>query len=195
MNKWLYEVEIDFMTYPNAAGALNEKFKYAKRLWASQIKEARIPEWWKRKIKSDGGGIHKRKFYGGYRLFYSNSGKYDYMEVLERGRPRYDMKPPLLRNGKFGRNGMYRVIPIKKGGIKFRVINALSSGWYYPEIPKTDAYKRATDEITQYIESAEFGNIFMNDMVANSSNPYVNQYLQSGNSLDSIVNRVRDEVF
>jgi len=171
-NKWQIEAEIDFISFPHASELLNEKFKDSKRKWISRIRDARIPEWWKRAMKLDGGGIHKRKFYGGYKLYYTNSGKYDYMEVLEQGRPRYDMKPSLLRGGKMGKNGMYRVIPIRKGGVKFRVINALTSGWFYPEIPKTNAFKEIKSDIELYIESDEFKTAYIEDLKNGKSSIY-----------------------
>lgn len=171
-NKWYIEADIDFLLFPKASESLNEKFKDAKRTWIAKIRDSKIPEWWKRAMKLDGGGIHKRKFYGGYKLYYTNSGKYDYMEVIEKGRPRYDMKPALLRRGKLGRNGMYRIVPINKGGVKFRVVNALSLGWFYPEIPKTNAFQSIQQDIKGYLESEEFQSIYTRELLEGKANNY-----------------------
>jgi hypothetical protein len=186
-NKWYIEADIDFLLFPKASEALNEKFKDAKRKWIAKIRDSKIPEWWKRAMKLDGGGIHKRKFYGGYKLYYTNSGKYDYMEVIEKGRPRYDMKPALLRRGKMGKNGMYRIVPINKGGVKFRAVNALSRGWFYPEIPKTDAYKSIKEDIQGYIESDEFQGLYANELMQGKSNNYTSQnnYISDSNTADN----------
>lgn len=80
--------------------------------------EDSVPRWWGRMALDDeqggGGGILIRRIAGGYRVFYANMGRYNYLAVIEQGRAAYSIKDALLRspNTRKGRAGRYIVIPM-----------------------------------------------------------------------------------
>lgn len=100
-----------------AAGAQSE--------WEAMTAEA-VPNWWGRQALSrgsgGGGGILTKTISGGKLVYYPNKGKYNYMEILDMGRSRYDMKPALLGSSRArkGENGNYLIIAFtrNKGGTK-----------------------------------------------------------------------------
>lgn len=61
-----------------------------------------------------GGGIVIRRVAGGYRVFYANMGRYNYLAVIEQGRGAYSIKDALMRSPRTrkGQTGRYIVIPM-----------------------------------------------------------------------------------
>lgn len=76
------------------------------------------PSWWGRMALSTGqgggGGILIRRVAGGYRVYYPNLGRYNYLSVIEQGRGAYSIKDALMRSPRTrkGQTGRYIVIPM-----------------------------------------------------------------------------------
>lgn len=87
----------------------------AQSEWEAMTAES-VPNWWGRQALSrgsgGGGGILTKSIPGGKLVYYANKGKYNYMEILDMGRSRYDMKPALLASSRArkGENGNYLII-------------------------------------------------------------------------------------
>lgn len=104
---------------PTVARYLSKLALATKEKYESLIGNFR-PSWWARMALSKqgdgGGGIAIRKVAGGLEVYYVNSGKYNYLEVIEKGRGVFDMKSALLRSprARSGKNGRYIIIPMRK---------------------------------------------------------------------------------
>ncbi|WP_078124739.1 hypothetical protein [Leptospira alexanderi] len=105
--------------FPKTQKLLNTIALAAKASWTHNVLSAK-PSWWGKMAMSNksggGGGILIKEIPGGYRVFHPNKGRYNYMAVIEKGRPRYDMRPALLRGSRarMGKNGPYVIVPITK---------------------------------------------------------------------------------
>ncbi|ULG90815.1 hypothetical protein FH593_21045 (plasmid) [Leptospira interrogans] len=105
--------------FPRTQKILSTIALAAKESWTHNVLSAK-PSWWGRMAMSSesggGGGILIKEIPGGYRVFHPNRGKYNYMAVIEKGRPRYDMRPALLggSRARMGKNGPYVIVPITK---------------------------------------------------------------------------------
>lgn len=112
---------------PSLQGFIDMLTEKVKTQWERYIAASDVPGWWKRSVLIDGGGLLIRKTSEGSEVYYSNSGKYDYMDVIERGRGAYDMKPALLSGSRamMGANGRYVIVPLtrNKGGKKVSAKN------------------------------------------------------------------------
>lgn len=103
--------------FPHTEALLDKIAKGAQASWTRNALAAK-PAWWGRMAMSNkpggGGGIRIRRIAGGFQVYHPNKGKYNYMAVIERGRPRYDMRPALLggSRARMGPNGPYVIVPI-----------------------------------------------------------------------------------
>ncbi|EMO54806.1 hypothetical protein [Leptospira noguchii] len=105
--------------FPRTKTILEKIALAAKDSWSHNVLSAK-PSWWGKMAMSNksggGGGILIKEIPGGYRVFHPNKGRYNYMAVIEKGRPRYDMRPALLggSRARMGKNGPYVIVPITK---------------------------------------------------------------------------------
>ena len=110
---------LDRGEFPQTAKYLHSLTRAAKAKYESYIRNF-TPSWWGRMALSTGpgggGGLLIRKVPGGLEIYYANAGKYNYLEVVEKGRGTYDMKPALLRSprARTGKNGRYIIIPMTR---------------------------------------------------------------------------------
>jgi hypothetical protein len=100
---------------PRTKSVIEQIANSAVNQWENMTYQA-VPNWWGRQALSKGpgggGGILSKDIPGGKEVYYANKGKYNYMEILDKGRPRYDMKPALLASSRArqGENGTYIII-------------------------------------------------------------------------------------
>jgi len=84
---------------PRTRAVIEQIASLAEKQWETMTYEA-VPNWWGRQALSKGpgggGGILTKNIPGGKEVYYANKGKYNYMEILDKGRSRFDMKPGLL---------------------------------------------------------------------------------------------------
>jgi hypothetical protein len=109
--------------FPRVASFTRELAERTQAQFVQRLQSTR-PRWWGRQALSTGpgggGGILIRTIAGGHEVFYAGRGAYNYLRVIEGGRPRYHMVPALLRSprARSGPRGRYIIIPLKEGGEK-----------------------------------------------------------------------------
>lgn len=120
---------------PRTQSVIDKIADSAQSQWESMIAEAN-PLWWGNMALSKGpgggGGLLQKKIPGGKMIYYANKGKYNYLETLEKGRSRFDMKPGLLGSSRArqGENGTYLIIAFTRneGGSKVSPKNNTING-------------------------------------------------------------------
>ena len=71
--------------------ALSNIAEWVVSQWEKRLLENVSPRWWGRQALSN-GSINQVKTPYGIKIFYTSKGEYDYMDVVENGRPAYDIK-------------------------------------------------------------------------------------------------------
>ncbi len=138
--------------------------------WYKRLRESVSPRWWGR-MAADNGSINQVKTPYGIKIFYTSKGEYDYMDVVENGRPAYDIKIGFAKSDRRKRKkngGWYMTIPFttnRDDDGTTSIVNAKNNN-INAIIKKVGEYKdssgqlRAVNEYSQGRGTTGSGNVF-----------------------------------
>ena len=180
-----FEVERAFIHggLPKLKKFMDAQFEEIQSQWKDSVNNSDVPNWWKRMVFRSGGKLKKKRTLNGFRIYYSDEGKYDYFGVIDKGRPRYDMKAVLWSRlpKHMGRNGAYVVVPLRgRGGlVSFRALKPTSTGWQYPAIKGSNIIQGINKKVREIYLSDEFKNTLREDLMKSGKNIFFQTMLKT----------------